>query len=178
MDEQTLNNPDWVVRRHEQDGRSSVAVYSPCQAYRYALTRTWGDGPRLNIVMLNPSTADERRNDPTIERCERRARAAGYEAFRVTNLFALRATDPRDMKSHAAPIGPDCDAVLHAAVHWADMTLCGWGVHGAHLKRGAQVTADLRATGCTLQVLGLTRDGHPRHPLYVAYAQGFQPWQV
>lgn len=171
-------NPDWIVRTHVADDRQSEAIYGPSETYRYALTRSWGTGPKLNIVMLNPSTADELRNDPTIERCERRARAGGFGAFRITNLFAVRATDPRDMKSHPAPIGPDNDLVLRMATAWADMTLCGWGVHGTHMDRAKTVTDMLRSSGNALHVLGLTRDGHPRHPLYVAYAQGPRPWVV
>lgn len=172
--------PEWpegaIVRVHERDGCRSQAVYSACEVYRYALTRAWGAGPRLNVVMLNPSTADERRNDPTIERCERRARAGGFGAMRITNLFALRATDPRDLKAHSAPVGPDNDAVLTDVVRRSDMTLCGWGVHGTHMARGAQVIALLRGTGVPLHVLDLTRDGHPRHPLYMPYARGPRPW--
>ena len=67
---------------------TSEAVYSDCETYRYALTREWGAGPRLLWVMLNPSTASERSNDPTVERCERRSRAMGFGGFRVVNLFA------------------------------------------------------------------------------------------
>ena len=68
--------------------------------YRYALTRVWDPlGPRLSFVMLNPSTATEVQNDPTVERCERRARALGFGGFRVTNIFAWRDTDPRKMRA-------------------------------------------------------------------------------
>ena len=78
-----------ITRSHIKDDAPSVAVYSDCERYRYALTRVWDPlGPRLSFVMLNPSTATEVQNDPTVERCERRARALGFGGFRVTNIFA------------------------------------------------------------------------------------------
>ena len=66
----------------------SEAVYSDCERYRYLLTRVWGPGPKALFVMLNPSTATEVQNDPTVERCERRARALGYGAFRGPHNYA------------------------------------------------------------------------------------------
>lgn len=165
-----------IERQHRQGGRQSVALYSGCGAYRYALTRQWGPGRRLLFVMLNPSTADERRNDPTVERCERRAVALGHGAFRVVNIFAWRATSPRDLKAAAAPIGPENDRILRESVGWADMVLCAWGAHGSHLGRGAEVEAMLRGSGCGLWHLGLTRQGAPRHPLYVGYAVAPVAW--
>ena len=114
--------------------------------------------------------ATERANDPTVERCERRARALGYGAFRVTNIFAWRATDPRDMRAAIEPVGrPENDAAIEAAAAWADRVVCAWGTHGAFLGRGAEVERRLRATGRPLAVLGLSKDGHPKHPLYIGY---------
>lgn len=119
--------------------------------------------------MLNPSTATEVQNDPTVERCERRARALGSGAFRVANIFAFRATDPRLMKAQADPVGPDNDAALGDSLTWADRVICAWGTHGAHLGRGPQVEQMLRRAGARPEVLGLTRAGHPQHPLYLGY---------
>jgi hypothetical protein len=160
-----------ITRRHVKDDAPSTAVYSDCEAYRYALTRVWNPtGPRLLIVMLNPSTATEVQNDPTIERCERRARALGFGGFRACNIFALRETDPRRMRQAVAPTGPDNDAAILDGCAWADTILCAWGSHGTHLERGPQVERLLRATGRDLHTLGQTKFGHPRHPLYVAYS--------
>lgn len=168
-----------VTRRHEDGGRVSEAVYSPCERYRYSLTRTWNaQGPRLLYVMLNPSKATELANDPTIERCERRARRLGYGAFRVANLFALRETDPSRLRRARSPEGPDNAAQLLAAAAWADAILCAWGVHGAHRGQAARTAAALRGAGRPLMTLGLTRDGHPRHPLYVSYDVAPAPWIV
>lgn len=153
-------------------GTRAEALYSPCEAYRYSLDLTWSAGPKLVWIMLNPSTAGADRNDPTIERCERRARAGNYGAMRVVNLFAYRAVRPAEMKRAADPVGPGGDAALAAALRWADDAICGWGVHGAHRGRAAQVRALIAAP----LVLGLTAGGHPRHPLYVPYAARPVPW--
>ncbi|NCM96838.1 MAG: hypothetical protein AUK60_05215 [Rhodobacteraceae bacterium CG2_30_10_405] len=166
-----------ISRSHQKADAASVAVYSPCERYRYLLTRTWDTArPKLLFTMLNPSTATEVQNDPTVERCERRARALGFGAFRVTNIFAFRATDPRVMRAEANPVGPGNDQALIESALWADQVICAWGGHGAHLGRGRQVETLLRATGCPLHHLGLTRDGQPRHPLYLAYATQPQLW--
>ena len=167
-----------ITRQHQKGDAASVAVYSPCEAYRYLLTRVWNpDGRKALFVMLNPSTATEFQNDPTVERCERRARALGFGAFRVTNIFAFRATDPRVMRAMADPIGPDNDAtIVDSARDWADSILCAWGTHGAHLGRGAAVEGLLRATGRELLTLGLSKDGHPKHPLYIGYDRQPEVW--
>lgn len=155
----------------------SSAVYSDCERYRYSLTRVWNpQGARVMFVMLNPSTATEIRNDPTVERCERRARALGFGAFRVTNIFAWRATDPRELRAAADPVGPDNDAAILKGADWADRIIAAWGSHGAHLGRGERVEAMLRAAGARLFHLGLTKAGHPRHPLYVSYREQPAPW--
>lgn len=159
-----------ITRHHRKGDADSVAVYSDCERYRYLLTRVWNpDGGKALFVMLNPSTATEVQNDPTVERCERRARALGFGAFRVTNIFAFRATDPRVMRAAADPVGPANDAAIAESVGWADAVICAWGSHGAHLGRGAAVERLLRATGAPLRHLGLNRDGQPKHPLYVGY---------
>ncbi len=165
-----------ITRTHQKGDAASVAVYSPCERYRYALTRIWGTGPRVLFVMLNPSTATEVQNDPTVERCERRARALGYGGFRVCNIFAWRDTDPRAMRAAADPVGPANDAAIRDGALWADAIVCAWGTHGAHLDRGRQVETLLRATGRTLTHLGLSKDGHPKHPLYIAYSQQPETW--
>jgi len=159
------------TRRHDSGAAASEATYSDCGTYRYRLARRWGAGEGLLYVLLNPSTATEMQNDPTLERCERRARALGFGGFEVVNLFAYRATRPADLRRADDPIGPGNDDMLLRAARGADSILCGWGVHGALLGRGAAVAAMLRGAGCDLWHLGTTRDGAPRHPLYVAYAR-------
>ena len=166
-----------ITRTHIKGDAASTAIYSDCERYRYALTRIWdANGTAVHFVMLNPSTATEVQNDPTVERCERRARALGHGAFRVTNIFAWRDTDPRNMRAAKEPIGPANDATILEGLDWADKTICAWGTHGEHRSRGSEVEAFLRATGTPLYHLGLSKAGHPKHPLYIAYTQQPELW--
>ncbi len=166
-----------ITRSHTKGDAPSTAIYSPCEQYRYALTRIWDSaGDRVLFVMLNPSTATEVQNDPTVERCERRARTLGFGAFRVCNIFAFRATDPKVMRAAPDPIGPDNDAAIAEGAAWAGRIICAWGTHGAFLQRGAAVERLLRATAQPLFHLGLSKHGHPKHPLYIGYAQQPRRW--
>jgi hypothetical protein len=161
-----------LTRRHTKGDAPSRAVYSDCETYRYSLTRVWEpEGQRLTYVMLNPSRATEVDNDPTVERCERRARTLGYGGFCVVNIFALRETDPKRMRRAPDPVGPDNDAIVIQAVGWADHVIAAWGTHGAHKGRGPEVAESLRKLDTPLFHLGLSKDGHPKHPLYIAYTQ-------
>jgi hypothetical protein len=128
--------------------------------------------------MLNPSTADEFKNDPTVERCERRARALGFGAFRVTNIFAYRATDPKVMRAAEDPVGPHNDAAILEACDWAASVVCAWGTHGAYLSRGEEVIDLLKRAGVRPLTLGLSKHGHPKHPLYIGYAVQPTPWVI
>ncbi|WP_324752652.1 DUF1643 domain-containing protein [Roseovarius sp. Pro17] len=168
-----------ITRTHQKGDADSIAIYSDCERYRYALTRVWDKaGKRVHFIMLNPSTATEQQNDPTVERCERRARALGFGAFRVTNIFAWRDTDPRNMRAAVDPVGPANDSAILEGCVWADSNIAAWGTHGAHLDRGARTMALLAGAGTRLHHLGLTKDGHPRHPLYIAYACQPELWEM
>ena len=140
------------------------AVFSPDRVYRYELRRTWGPGPVVAFIGLNPSTADETVDDPTIRRCIGFAKRWGYGGLVMLNLFAFRATDPRDMRAADDPVGPDNDRHLIAATSESGLVVAAWGVHGAYRNRDREVAGLL---AWNLMALGLTRDGHPRHPLYV-----------
>ncbi|MCF2871288.1 DUF1643 domain-containing protein [Octadecabacter sp. G9-8] len=166
-----------ITRTHTKGDAPSTAVYSDCERYRYSLTRIWdGAGTSVHFIMLNPSTATEVQNDPTVERCERRARALGHGAFRVTNIFAWRDTDPRQMRKADDPVGPENDATILDGLSWADQTICAWGTHGEHRARGPEIETLLRATRAPLFHLGLSKAGHPKHPLYIAYTQQPERW--
>jgi hypothetical protein len=165
-----------ITRTHQKGDAASTAVYSDCERYRYLLTRTWAPGPKALFIMLNPSTATEFQNDPTVERCERRARALGFGAFRVTNIFAFRATDPKVMRAQADPIGPENDKAILQSVPWADQVICAWGSHGEHLSRGPAIITLLRQSGKPLFHLGLTQSGAPKHPLYIGYTTQPMLW--
>ncbi len=168
-----------ISRGFQKGDAASEAVYSDCERYRYRLTRVWEPaGRRALFIMLNPSTATETQNDPTVERCERRARALGFGAFRVCNIFAFRATDPKVMRAQADPVGPENDAAISDSLSWADQIICAWGAHGAHLGRG-QIVADLlRESGLPLYHLGLTLAGAPKHPLYIGYERQPERWVI
>lgn len=148
------------------------AVFSPCRKYRYHLSQIWDDKkPPMLWLMLNPSTADEVQNDPTVERCERRARMWGYGGSEVFNIFAYRATDPKDMRAHRDPIGPDNDEWIRKFARRSvrSIGVCGWGEHGAHLGRGKAVMKILQEESAIVHALKVNASGHPKHPLYVAY---------
>ena len=166
-----------ITRTHIKDDAPSQAVYSDCEKYRYLLTRTWNPaGRKALFVMLNPSTATEVQNDPTVERCERRSRTLGFGSFRVTNIFAWRDTDPKKMRAAKEPIGPQNDASILESCSWADQIIAAWGTHGVFLDRGAAVEKLLRTSGQPIYHLGLSKDGHPKHPLYIAYAKQPEVW--
>ncbi len=159
-----------VVER-DSNSRSSVAVFSACKKYRYFLCRTWShDHPRLSYVMLNPSTADAFKNDPTVGRCEERAKQLGYGSFSVTNIFAYRSTQPNALfLPNVIPIGERNDEWIMFAAEAASKIMIGWGNHGKHMNRSENVIAMLEDLGTELFCLGQNKGGCPIHPLYQAY---------
>lgn len=155
--------------RHTNNTDASVdrsAVFSPCRTWRYSLKRVWCGGPPLVVIGLNPSTADETKDDPTIRRCIGFARREGCGALIMLNLFAFRATDPRVMKAAADPVGPQNDAVT-AETCAGRKVVAAWGHHGRFRERDLAVVRALGAMGVSVLALGTTKDGSPRHPLYV-----------
>ena len=148
------------------------AEISPCGLYRYTLWFAWGTGAWVNFCCLNPSRADAQVNDPSFTRMVNFAKAWGYDGLVVTNLFAFRATNPRDMLAAADPVGPLNDHALANAHRNAALTIAGWGTHGRHRGRDAQVRALLPG----LHYLRLTQDGHPGHPLYLPSNLCPAPW--
>jgi len=148
------------------------ANFSDCGLYRYLLWRIWDEEkPRMNFLMLNPSTADERENDPTVERCQRRAMAAGYGGLYVTNLFAYRSTDPAGLSTFRGdPIGPLNNSWILWAARQAKV-ICAWGNHGKLLRRDEEVIRMLRAEKTPLHALRLNAGNIPAHPLYIPYSE-------
>jgi hypothetical protein len=119
--------------------------------------------------MLNPSTADEVENDPTVERCQRRAIQMGYNCLVVTNIFAFRSTDPKGLLEIADPVGPKNDYYLKYAANNADLIVCAWGTNGNLYGRGEEVARNI-LNGHKLTALKLSKDGIPCHPLYLPYS--------
>ena len=141
------------------------AVLSSCGRYRYRLHRSWfmGEGTVL-FIMLNPSTADAETDDPTIRRCIGFARRWGFRSLAVGNLFAWRATEPRELKQVSDPVGPENDQHLIEMSDSANAVIAAWGAYGVYRNRNLHVLGLLEST---VEHLGLTKQGHPRHPLYL-----------
>jgi len=152
------------------------ARFSACRTWRTLLWRRWSDAPVANFVMLNPSTADELKLDPTCSRARNYAEAWGYGALIVTNVFAFRATDPKKLKATDDPIGPGNDRDILRAAKEAELVVCAWGNHAALQERGATVAAMLRKSGIRLHALRITGAGEPSHPLYLPGSLTPQPW--
>ena len=161
----------------ERGTRASGATFSACLRWRYLLWRRWDAArPVANFLMLNPSTADEARLDPTCARARDYAERWGYGALVVTNVFAWRATDPAAMKAARDPVGPANDRAIVRAARKAALVVCAWGNHGAHRGRSREVLALLRATGVTLHALRINGSGEPAHPLYLKGSLQPRPW--
>lgn len=154
------------------------ATFSPCRTWRYSLTREIADpqfgcldvderDATLTFVGLNPSTADETTDDPTIRRCVRFAREWGFARLKMVNLYAWRATSPWQMLEEACRgtdiVGPDNDHNLSLTFGGSDRIVAAWGVN-AEARRLEQFEATFR--GWQFWALGVTKDGFPRHPLY------------
>ena len=153
------------------------AALSPCWRYRYLLWRVWDQSlPIWSFGMLNPSTADHVRDDPTITRCVNRAKRGGAGGLVVWNLFAWRDTDPSAMKRAADPVGPCNDLAIRIAVGNSGLNIAAWGAHGTHREREFRVRAMLGADYVPLSALAFTDAGHPRHPLYLAAGVQPRPW--
>jgi hypothetical protein len=146
----------------------STAIISEDGIYRYELTREWDEGRHALWIMLNPSTADASQDDPTIRRCISFSQRWGFGGLRVCNLFALRATDPKELLGCPDPVGPENDDYILKNAELASCVHLAWGTKGALKGRAEAVVQLLRATGRQyLLCLGTTKDGHPKHPLYI-----------
>jgi hypothetical protein len=145
---------------------ASGAKFSPCRRWRYLLWRCWDESkPVANFLMLNPSTADEFKLDPSCTRARNYAERWGYGSLIVTNIFGWRSTDPSALKSVKDPVGRGNDAAIVQAAKEAKLVVCAWGNHGEHLKRGESVLKLLK--GVRLHALRVNGAGHPAHPLYL-----------
>ena len=154
------------------------AIFNATRTHRYMLWRSLSDlttpGHRLAVcfVGLNPSTADEQHDDPTVRRCINFARTWGFAVFYMLNAFAFRATDPREMKAADDPIGPANSVTLHTISNHCDLTVACWGNHGTYMNRAAEVLPLLKHPAC----LGTTKTDQPRHPLYLSKSTQPRPY--
>jgi hypothetical protein len=144
------------------------AIFDSSGCYRYSLWREWdGAAPKVGFVMLNPSRADAKVNDPTICRCLGLARAWGYGALEVVNLFAYRTAYPDELKRVDDPIGHANDEHLASLGDRVSQIVLAWGNWGRLMQRD-RVVLPLFAQQSRLRCLGMTKLGQPRHPLYLA----------
>jgi hypothetical protein len=161
------------------------AAISEDEVYRYTLWRQWGTGQPMVFVMLNPSTADAEQDDPTIRRCVSFAKREGYGGIHVVNLFAYRATDPADLlRCPVDVVGPENDYHIREAGRMARLggkVVAAWGAHAT--ATSLRVNAVRMALRAPIYCLGLTKQGAPRHPLYVrgdapliSYAERYLGW--
>ena len=149
----------------------SGARFSACRRYRYELWRRWDCRlPSICFIMLNPSTASEAANDPTVTRCQERARRLGYGSLFVGNIFAFRSTDPKLLYMESDPIGHDNDAAILSMALRSELVICGWGGHGDLRGRGKAVEKLLGNAGIDMRALKLNANGTPAHPLYLSYS--------
>jgi hypothetical protein len=146
----------------------SGATFSPCRRWRYLLWRRWdASRPVANFLMLNPSTADEVKLDPTCSRARDYAERWGFGALIVSNVFAFRNTNPNQMKAAADPVGPGNDAAIVRAARQSALVVCAWGNHGQFLERSSRVTSLLKKNKISLHALRVNANGEPAHPLYL-----------
>ena len=145
----------------------SGARFSPCGTWRYRLWREWDTSkPTMAWLMLNPSIANEERLDPTVTRCLKRAQAMGFGRLEILNLFSLVSTDPKGLYTCADPVGPENDTAILTVAKNAGMLVCAWSNHARHLGREAEVLEKLERI--PKYVLGLNKNGTPKHPLYIS----------
>lgn len=150
--------------------KSAILSSEPDPLYRYRLDRSWdASRPRMVWIMLNPSTADDRVDDPTIQACMEIARRNRCGAIVVVNLFALRSSTPRVLLDAEDPVGPRNDTFLRLVLvddsRAGDFVIAAWGTNGGLRQRDAAVRAMVADWSLKLKCIGRTMGGHPKHPL-------------
>lgn len=153
-----------------------TAEFDETGAYRYSLTRAWNHhykSSRSSVcwIMLNPSTADAHKLDPTIRKCVRFSQAWDYDGIEVVNVYGYRSTDPKKMLKQADPVGNGNSKAILRAMKRNDLIVAAWGVNVGCDKWGAvgNVLNLAERARVPLYALRISKDGHPGHPLYVPY---------
>ena len=142
------------------------AIFSEDRKYRYALWRIWNlSRPILLLIGLNPSDANEIKNDPTITRGMVRADRDGFGGFLMANLYAFISTEPKALLGDGDFVGELTDYYLKQMIELSERQLCGWGSFPPVNKRASLVLAMIKEPYC----LGVNADGQPKHPLYISY---------
>jgi len=151
----------------------SNASFSPDRKYRFALWRFWDERPKIMFICLNPSTADEAKNDPTVTRCITFAHQWGYGGVYVCNIFGLRSTNPKELYSEYDPVGRGNDLVMRVVRQKVIKCVAAWGNHGVLKDRWVRVVEKLAPLWC----FGLTKIGQPKHPLYLRSDTELEFWK-
>lgn len=142
----------------------SGAQFSPCGQYRYGLWRKWdADKPNIMFIGLNPSTATDTMDDPTIRRVKRFAMDWGYGGVYMCNLFAYISPYPEDLKAWDDPVADNDKWLTFFATMCKDV-LFAWGSFPEADERAKIVIEMFPKAIC----LGLNKSGTPKHPLYIA----------
>ncbi len=153
------------------------ARLSPDGRFRHVLGRTWTPaGLQIAFIGLNPSVADADVDDPTCRRCVRFAQDSGFGRLVMVNLFAFRATRPAELWASGPAQSSDEDAVMAKILGSVDRVVACWGAVPQATDRARQVLAIAAAHAQPVYVLGLSKHGHPRHPLYLPASARPQPW--
>lgn len=174
----SLSGPVFVLADYVVEkllGDAMISQFSSDRLYRYTLWRNWGTEPYLMIIGLNPSTADEIKDDPTLRRCVGFARREGFGALCMTNLFAYRTSDPRELNCIVDIVGRDNDYWLCQMARNAGCIVAAWGTKGVLKGRDREVIA-LIGHGKNLYCFGKTKQGHPKHPLYLSNSVPLERW--
>lgn len=153
------------------------AILDKERKYRYMLKRQWGECNNnfINFVLLNPSTANETVEDPTIKACIKFSQNFGYDGFYVTNLFAFRTKSPNVLKKSEDPIGDENDKYIKEYARKSKLVVIAWGNHGNFLNRNNEVLkilSEIKTPHC----LAVTNLGNPKHPLYIKRNTNTQEW--
>ncbi|MBW4441405.1 MAG: DUF1643 domain-containing protein [Plectolyngbya sp. WJT66-NPBG17] len=158
----------------DENRSGNGTIFDSSGAYRYALWRSWNSDPRIGFVMLNPNQADAELNDPTIRRCIGFAKSWGFGGLEVVNLFAYRAKTPQLLKQAAEPIGIENDRYLLTLAERVDLIILAWGNWGGLWQRDREVLPYFQTENS--YSLGVTKLGHPKHPLYLRRDIDRVPW--
>jgi len=143
-------------------------MFSRDRGWRTLLWRCWDRSlPVANFIMLNPSTADEHKLDPSCTRARNYAERWGFGGILVTNLFAFRSTQPEKLKTAKDPVGRGNDAAIVKAAKRAALVVCAWGNHGRYRGRSAALLRKLLEENIPLHALRVGAQGEPAHPLYL-----------
>lgn len=144
-----------------------LAEISPDKKYRYLIKRTWSQGEGTCLfIMLNPSMADEKTDDPATRKCAAYAALWGYQSFEAVNLFAYRSPYPVALKKASDPIGPDNDHWVLRQAKQAELIVIAWGMYGVFMNRNQEMLKLLGQHDFDLYCISKTKQGHPGHVMY------------